>query len=85
MSCDPNDLSKAAACWERCIPPGMQAAVQNFLLCQIAFSAGSNGLQQIFAGDGGPTTQVPAFNAGIYWDFTNRQQYNWNPVLLRWE
>lgn len=36
INCDPKELAKAAACFESCIPPGMQPAVQNWLLCQVA-------------------------------------------------
>lgn len=34
VSCQPNDLAQAAKCFE-CIPTGMQAAVQTYLLAQI--------------------------------------------------
>jgi hypothetical protein len=36
VSCDPNDLMRAAACFDKCIPPGMQSAVQTYLLAVIA-------------------------------------------------
>lgn len=36
ISCDPNDLAQAAACFDKCIPPGDQLAVQTYLLAVIA-------------------------------------------------
>lgn len=36
VSCDPKDLMQAAACFDSCIPPGEQAAVQTYLLAVIA-------------------------------------------------
>lgn len=38
MNCDPSSLAAAAVCFDRCIPPGEQAAVQTYLLAQIAFN-----------------------------------------------
>lgn len=35
ISCDPNDLVQAAACF-RCLPPGAQMDVMTYLLAQIA-------------------------------------------------
>jgi hypothetical protein len=32
ISCDPNALMQAATCYNDCIPPGMQAAVQTYLI-----------------------------------------------------
>jgi len=46
MNCDPKELANAARCFETCIPPGMQAAVQNYLLCQVAELAESIQLAQ---------------------------------------
>lgn len=36
ISCDTNDLMANAACFDKCIPPGNQAAVQTYLLAVIA-------------------------------------------------
>lgn len=36
VSCEPNDLMEAAKCFNSCIPPGMQIAVQTMLLARIA-------------------------------------------------
>lgn len=36
VSTDPNDLMQAAACFDKCIPPGMQRSVQTYLLAVIA-------------------------------------------------
>lgn len=35
INCDPNTLAGAAVCYDSCIPPGMQAAVQSYLLAQL--------------------------------------------------
>lgn len=37
------------------------------------------------AGSGAPTTQVPADNAGTYYDRTSGTLYNWNPTNQSWE
>lgn len=36
INCDPSSLANAARCISSCIPQGAQAAVQNFLLCNLA-------------------------------------------------
>lgn len=36
VSCATNDLIAGAKCFDQCIPPGMQAAVQTYLLAVIA-------------------------------------------------
>lgn len=35
ISCNPSDLANAAACFQSCIPAGMQPAVQTYLLAQM--------------------------------------------------
>lgn len=35
ISCDPSSLANASACFQSCIPAGMQPAVQSYLLAQI--------------------------------------------------
>lgn len=37
------------------------------------------------AGDGAPSTQHPADNAGTYYDRINKTLYNWNPNTTLWE
>lgn len=37
------------------------------------------------AGNGAPTNQVPADNAGTYYDRVNQTLYNWNPNTTTWE
>lgn len=39
LDCDPSTLANAARCFDSCIPPGMQLAVQTYLLAQIANAA----------------------------------------------
>ena len=41
INCDPSSLANAARCFEQCIPPGGQLAVQTYLLAQIANSLNS--------------------------------------------
>jgi hypothetical protein len=36
ISCDPGDLIKAAACFDKCIPEGMKPAVITYLLALMA-------------------------------------------------
>lgn len=36
VSCEPADLMEAAKCLDQCIPPGMQTAIQTYLLAVIA-------------------------------------------------
>lgn len=36
VNCDPSTLAANAVCFASCIPDGMQAAVQTYLLAQIA-------------------------------------------------
>lgn len=36
ISCDTNSLMQASACFDSCIPPGKQLAVQTYLLAVIA-------------------------------------------------
>lgn len=48
-------------------------------------SGGATTFASTFAGAGAPTTQVPASGAGIYWDITNKVQYQWNPNTSSWE
>lgn len=36
VSCEPNDLMAAAKCFDSCMPPGMQLAIQTYLLAVIA-------------------------------------------------
>jgi hypothetical protein len=35
INCDPSSLANAAACFQSCIPAGMQPAAQTYLLAQI--------------------------------------------------
>ena len=37
-----------------------------------------------FYGHGAPTIQVPANNAGIYYDLDDLTVYNWNPITKTW-
>ena len=46
----------------------------------LATSLGSSYL----SGNGAPTTQKPANNAGIYYDLDTLTVYNWNPVTQLW-
>lgn len=41
INCDPATLANSARCFEQCIPPGDQQAVQTYLLAQIANSLNS--------------------------------------------
>ena len=36
VNCDPSSLANEARCFDRCIPPGMQPAVETYLLASIA-------------------------------------------------
>lgn len=56
-------------------------ALLNQLLCNYSSGGGSAGITQYFSGSGAPTTQVPANDAGAYYDYTNQVTYNWNPTL----
>lgn len=52
------------------------------LLCNLSGGAG----QQAFSGDGAPSNSVkPAFGAGVYYDYTNREWWGWNPVTQQWQ
>lgn len=51
MNCDPKELTNAARCFESCIPKGMQSAVQNYLLCNLA--------SLIESGRGLGSTEIP--------------------------
>jgi flagellin-like hook-associated protein FlgL len=63
--------------------PKLAKAVMLQLLCNITSAAGTGGVGGInnFAGDGAPTTQVPANGAGTYWDRLNKIQYQWNQTI----
>lgn len=50
------------------------------LLCNLSGGAG----QQVFSVNGPPTTQVPAFDAGIFWDNLNKIQYQWDKDTQTW-
>lgn len=80
MACDIDALLEEAACFQ-CLDEKSQLAVIATLLCDIVESGGSAGLTQYFSGDGDPTTQVPAGDAGAYYDYTNKVIWNWNPTL----
>lgn len=41
VTCDPNTLPNDARCFASCIPPGDHAAVQTYLLAQIALALGA--------------------------------------------
>jgi hypothetical protein len=83
MACTPGDLLNLASCFN-CLSQPQLEAIQTYLLCQIQTNGGSSG-QQVFSGNGPPGIQVPANNAGIYYDYTNKLTYNWNPTLPGWE
>lgn len=52
------------------------------LLCNLSGGAG----QQAFSGDGAPSASLrPAFGAGVYYDYTNREWWGWNPVTQQWQ
>lgn len=36
VSCEPADLAEGAKCIDQCVPPGMQTAIQTYLLAIIA-------------------------------------------------
>ncbi len=56
-------------------------ALLNQLLCNLVSGGGSAGVTQWFSGSGDPTTEIPANNAGAYYDYTNKVTWNWNPTL----
>lgn len=88
MACDPQTLINNSSCIACNIPTGMQVPVLIYLLCQIQSGGGVGGGVQVFAASGAPTTQVPANNAGVYYDYTNKITYYWNPTLPgsnKWE
>lgn len=84
MTCDIQDL-KDQACENKfsCLDDSQKIAVLLQMLCNIAGSGISG--QQVFAGSGDPTTQVPANNAGTYYDYSGKVLWNWNPVSSTWE
>lgn len=84
MACTPGELMTLASCFN-CLEPKQLEAIKSYLLCQIQAGGGSAGLVQYFSGDGPPTTQIPAQNAGAYYDYTNKVTYNWNPTTPGWE
>ena len=65
----------------KCLDAAQFRALLLQLLCNLSSGGGSSGVAQYFSGDGAPTTQIPAFNAGAYYDYTNKVTYNWNPTL----
>jgi hypothetical protein len=77
--------TEACASGFACLDEKIYRAVLLQLLCNISDGGGSAGLAQSFAGSGPPTTQVPAFNAGTYYDYTGQIVYHWNPTTPGWE
>lgn len=55
------------------------------LILQLLCNFNGGATQQAFSGDGAPTTQKPAFGAGVYYDYTNREWWGWNPVTQQWQ
>jgi hypothetical protein len=75
-------IDEACASGFKCLDENQFRALVLQLLCNIsAGGGGSAGLAQAFAGSGPPTTQIPAFSAGTYYDYTNSVIYHWNPTL----
>ena len=87
-TCNVQTLLANAACFE-CLSPGMWEIIELQLLCEILAvgggGGGGGGGVNNFAVAGPPTTQVPANNAGTYYDYTNKILYNWNPTTPGWE
>ena len=61
----PSELTEAAACYDRCIPKGMQDAVIIYLLDQLASGGGSGG-QEVFALSGSDSpVAAPSSGNGV--------------------
>jgi hypothetical protein len=54
------------------------------VLLQILCNFNGGTTQQVFSGSGDPTTQIPAFNAGVYYDYTNKAVWNWDGSQSKW-
>lgn len=54
ISCDPSSLMQAAACFDKCIPPGQRLALKSYLLCQAvnAPQVVSNWVSRVIANGG---------------------------------
>ncbi len=82
--CSSSDLiAQACASGFTCRDTPELLALLNQLLCNLSAGGGggSAGLAQVFAGNGAPTTQIPAFGAGVYYDYGSGTPFNWNPTL----
>lgn len=55
------------------------------VLLQLLCNASSGLTQQVFAGHGAPTTQVPAFGAGVYYDLDSKDIWYYNSETPGWE
>jgi hypothetical protein len=62
-------------------------STRDIMLCVLQGAASSGG--GVFSGSGTPASQttppVPAGTSGVYWDYTNKILYMWNPVTKAWE
>lgn len=66
INCDPSTLPNAARCFEQCIPPGDQQAVQTYLLAQIANSlAGTSTDPQTLAGLSAPFLRLKGIEQDV--------------------
>lgn len=74
-------IDEACASGFKCLDEQQFRGLVLQLLCNLSSGGGSAGLAQWFSGSGAPTTEVPANNAGAYYDYTNKVTYNWNPTL----
>lgn len=82
MTCDIDELL-SQACANKFLCNLAEKDIQVLilqLLCNLSGGAG----QQVFAVNGPPTTQIPAFNAGVFWDNLNKIQYQWDPDTQTW-
>lgn len=84
------ELLDQAKCISCSIPEGMQKSILIYLLDQVNDRIDELTIPvtvtiQAFSGNGPPTTQIPANNAGTYFDYANQTLYNWNPSTSSWQ
>lgn len=76
ISCDPQDLVRAAACFDSCIPKGMHKAIQTYLLCQLVNGGSAPATCSFQQGAGSPVGSVtPEFIGQLYHDLTGDTYY----------
>lgn len=84
MTCDLPTLLRQA-CENNFDTAAEDAVMARAVLLQLLCNFTGGATQQVFSGSGAPTTQVPAFGAGVYFDYVSKDVYYWNPLTSAWE